>query len=169
MRKPNAMPMYLDNFVFGDISGVKIRILASYHDERGQLIELFRTNELPIVPVMAYMSTTKPGVQRGTHEHMTQTDVFVFLNDFLVALFDNRPESSTYGYKMLFKAAAGTRVVVPPGVVHAYKNVSDQPGVVFNAPDIPYAGWLRDEPVDEIRHEQDAKSPFNVDIETLWS
>ena len=53
--------------------------------------------------------------------------------------------------------------VVPPGIIHAYKNVSTQVGVVFNGPNRLYAGHGRAEPVDEIRHEDDAGSPYRLD------
>ena len=55
------------------------------------------------------------------------------------------------------------RVIVPPGVVHAYKCVSDVPGLVLNAPDKLYAGWGKKEKVDEIRHEEDADSKYVLD------
>jgi dTDP-4-dehydrorhamnose 3,5-epimerase len=45
-------------------------------------------------------------------------------------------------------------VWVPPGVVHAYRNVGTVPGLVINAPNRLYAGWGKGEPVDEIRHEE---------------
>jgi dTDP-4-dehydrorhamnose 3,5-epimerase len=54
-------------------------------------------------------------------------------------------------------------VLVPPGIVHAYKNVSPVPGLVFNAPNQLYAGWAKQEPVDEIRHEDLPDSPFVLD------
>jgi dTDP-4-dehydrorhamnose 3,5-epimerase len=54
-------------------------------------------------------------------------------------------------------------VVVPAGVVHAYKNVGKEPGIVFNAPNRLYQGTGRTEPVDEIRHEQDEKTDFSMD------
>ena len=43
---------------------------------------------------------------------------------------------------------------MPPGVVHAYRNLSRaERGLVLNYPDRLYAGTGRREPVDEIRHE----------------
>jgi dTDP-4-dehydrorhamnose 3,5-epimerase len=46
-------------------------------------------------------------------------------------------------------------LLVPPGVVHAYRNVSRGiVGWVFNYPDRLYAGRGRNEPVDEVRHEE---------------
>ncbi|MBU0985233.1 MAG: dTDP-4-dehydrorhamnose 3,5-epimerase, partial [candidate division Zixibacteria bacterium] len=53
-------------------------------------------------------------------------------------------------------------VLVPPGVVHAYKNIGTTDGVVYNAPNRLFAGEGRKSPVDEIRHEDDPDSPFKV-------
>ena len=44
-------------------------------------------------------------------------------------------------------------VVVPPGVVHSYRNLSERPGLVFNFPNRLYGGTGKCYPVDEIRHE----------------
>jgi dTDP-4-dehydrorhamnose 3,5-epimerase len=52
-------------------------------------------------------------------------------------------------------------LVVPPGVVHAYRNIGDTDAFVLNFPDALYAGWGRKEPVDEIRHE-DQDSEFQL-------
>jgi dTDP-4-dehydrorhamnose 3,5-epimerase len=54
-------------------------------------------------------------------------------------------------------------VIVPPGVVHGYKNIGDKPGWVFNAPNRLYAGRGKQEPVDEIRHEDEDGSPFRIE------
>ena len=48
-------------------------------------------------------------------------------------------------------------------MVHAYKNVGDKDGWVFNAANRLYAGWLKQDPVDEIRHEKDANTPYKLD------
>ena len=47
--------------------------------------------------------------------------------------------------------------------MHADKDVSHVPGLVFNCPNRLYAGQGRKEPVDEIRHEDLAESPFLLD------
>jgi dTDP-4-dehydrorhamnose 3,5-epimerase len=53
---------------------------------------------------------------------------------------------------------------VPPGVVHAYRNISrTERGTVLNYPDTLYAGWGKSEPVDEVRHEVEG-DPFFVDF-----
>jgi dTDP-4-dehydrorhamnose 3,5-epimerase len=45
-------------------------------------------------------------------------------------------------------------VIIPAGVVHAYKNVGSVPGWVINMPNRLDAGKGRNEAVDEIRHEE---------------
>ncbi len=86
----------------GPIDGVTFRPLAPHKDHRGWLIELYREDELPADqhPVMAYVSETLPGVARGPHEHVDQTDYFAFVGpgDFLLYLWDARPASPTYGH-----------------------------------------------------------------------
>ena len=54
-------------------------------------------------------------------------------------------------------------LIVPAGVVHAYKNVGSDRGIVFNCPNRLYKGRGRREPVDELRHEEDTGSRFELD------
>ncbi|HZI49646.1 MAG TPA: hypothetical protein VFD75_17745, partial [Pyrinomonadaceae bacterium] len=59
-------------FQTGDVRDVIIRPLNRYDDSRGWLMELFRSDDLPaeFLPVMAYISSTRPGITRGPHEHV---------------------------------------------------------------------------------------------------
>ncbi len=157
------------SFRQGEIHDVVIRPLRRYCDARGWLVELFRHDEISEVyyPVMAYASETLPGIARGPHEHKDQTDFFAFIGpgDFKLYLWDARPTSPTFGVHqwLIVGKSQPTSVLIPPGVVHAYKNISEEPGLVFNAPNRLYAGWGKKEPVDEIRHEDLADSPFELD------
>ncbi len=156
-------------FSDGPIDGVTFRPLAAHADHRGWLVELYREDELPAAehPTMAYVSETLPGVARGPHEHVDQTDYFAFIGpgEFLLYLWDARRASPTFGRRMRVAVGQSNRqcVVVPPGVVHAYKNVGPTPGWVFNAPNRLYAGPGKRERVDEIRHEDQAESQFRLD------
>jgi len=156
-------------FCPGPIQGVLVRPLKRFADSRGWLMELYRTDELPAEtqPVMAYVSQTEPGGVRGPHEHRRQSDVFAFIGpgEFKLYLWDARRDSPTYGHRQTLIAGESdqVQVVVPPGVVHAYKNVGSTPGLVFNCPDRLYAGAGRKEAVDEIRHEDLPESPFLLD------
>ena len=146
------------------IPGVVIRELNRFTDERGWLMELFRDDELPegFEPTMAYLSMTKPGVARGPHEHVHQTDGFVFLNgQYELYLWENREGNPEKFETHKVGAENPCLVFVPPGVVHAYRNVGTEEAFVLNFPDKLYAGWDKKEPVDEIRHE-DFDSKFKL-------
>jgi dTDP-4-dehydrorhamnose 3,5-epimerase len=156
------------------IKGVISELLKQFNDPRGHLVQLFRTDEITAMrrnngpriefPPMAYLSVTEPGVARGPHEHLAQTDIFIFCRaEFEVFLWDARKGSETYWrrQKILTNAHAYHRVIVPPGVVHAYRALGKQ-GTVVNCPDKLYAGWDQQAPVDEIRHETNPDSPFRL-------
>jgi dTDP-glucose 4,6-dehydratase len=151
------------------IPGVLLRPLSQHRDSRGWLTELFRHDELDaeVHPAMAYVSQTEPGVARGPHEHVDQTDYFAFVGpgDFRLYLWDARRDSPSYGKRLVRDVGQSNphAVVIPPGVVHAYQNVSDEPGWVFNAPNRLYAGEGKRDPVDEIRHEDKPGSPYRLD------
>lgn len=153
----------------GDIDGVTVEALSRLSDDRGWLVELFRDDRIPEAeqPVMAYVSETLPGVVRGPHEHREQTDIFAFIGpgDFKLYLWDTRPESPTRGNRRVLVVGESncTSVRIPPGVVHAYANVSDRPGLVFNSPNRLYAGKGRKGPVDEIRYESLPGSPYQME------
>jgi len=157
-------------FKKGEIEGVVIEKLVKFSDERGFLVETFRIDNLldNLQPVMSYVSYTRPGIARGPHEHLKQTDIFCFMGpgNFKIKLWDNRSESRTYGNCMVIEGGEDnpTTVIVPPGVVHGYKNISDKVmGMVLNYPDKLYRGWNRKEEVDEIRHE-DKADEFYLDF-----
>lgn len=145
--------------------GVTLISLRKFTDARGWLIELYRDDELPegFDPTMGYLSVTHPGVQRGPHEHKDQTDGFVFLSgEFELHLWENRPGKPERHEILPVGENEPTFVTVPPGVVHAYKNVGGKDAFVLNFPDRLYAGWGKKEPVDEIRHEDESESRFKL-------
>lgn len=151
------------------IEGVVITPLEVRADGRGWLAELFRADELEPEhrPAMAYASQTLPGQSRGPHEHRHQTDCFVFVGPgtFRLYLWDARKDSATYRnhQKLVVGETNRVRVLVPPGVVHAYKNISDVPAMVVNWPNRLYAGPGRREEVDEMRYEAREDSPYVLD------
>jgi dTDP-4-dehydrorhamnose 3,5-epimerase len=144
--------------------GVVFKPLKRFADSRGWLTELYRDDELPegFDPTMGYLSVTLPGVARGPHEHRDQTDGFCFISGlFRLTLWENRPGLEKR--KEVYEVGEDNPVfvTVPPGVVHAYENVGPSDAFVLNFPDRLYAGWGKQEPVDEIRHE-DIDSEFKL-------
>lgn len=152
----------------GEIEGCRIQPLRQFSDERGWLAEFFREDELPeeLHPVMGYLSLTHPGIARGPHEHEAQTDLFLFFDgQFRVYLWDARRSSPTFGHRRRLELGAAEKavVIVPPGVVHAYRNVGETDAFIVNCPNALYAGEGKGEPVDEIRHEDLEDSPYVMD------
>ena len=151
------------------IRDVVVRDLRKFVDERGWLAELFRHDELAaeFYPQMAYISATQPHVTRGPHEHAEQADLFCFIGpaNFKFRMWDNRAESETYRHVMtLFVGEDNPKaVIVPKGVVHAYRNTGPGIGIVINCPNRLYLGPGKQEEVDEIRHEDDPHTIFRLD------
>ena len=148
------------------INGVIVKQIGKYEDERGWLSEIFRRDELDFDMSMAYVSLTRPGIIRGPHEHVAQSDCFVFLGpgSFRLYLWDRRDSSSTNGEAVELEVGENnpTLVIVPPGVVHGYKCVSDIPALSINMPDKLYRGEGKKEEIDEIRWETKEDSPYKI-------
>ncbi|MBD3313752.1 dTDP-4-dehydrorhamnose 3,5-epimerase [Candidatus Woesearchaeota archaeon] len=156
--------MTQDNDIIG---GVIIKELNSNEDSRGWLTEIFRSDKDSIRPEMAYVSFTGFGIVRGPHEHKEQSDFFIFIGpgDFELYLWDNRKDSDTFGMKMQMVVGESNKVsvIIPPGVVHGYKSVTEPGSLSINLPDRLYAGKGKKEEVDEIRHEDNDDSEFSIE------
>lgn len=153
----------------GKIEGVIVKNLPKFVDDRGWLTETFRHDELEekYYPLMGYISMTNLDVARGPHEHVDQADNFAFIgpSNFKVYLWDNRKSSTTYMVRQVLYAGEDSpkSVIIPPGIVHAYKNVGSKQGMVLNFPNQLFAGKGKASPVDEIRHETDPDTIFKLD------
>jgi len=158
-----------ERFRVGEIKGVVVRELRKFPDSRGWLAELFRSDELDpqFLPAMAYISSSAPGVTRGPHEHLDQADLFCFIgpSNFKLRMWDNRAESETFNNLMTIVTGEDSpqTVLIPAGIVHAYRNIGTVDGIVINCPNRLYAGAGRREKVDEVRHEDDVEIVFRMD------
>ena len=116
------MTAVMDSYIDGEINDVVMRPLRILSDSRGWLVELFRQDEVMQQwwPVMTYVSQTLPGVTRGPHEHLDQTDGFGFFgpSDFKLYLWDTRVASATRGRRMVLVVGASNpaAVWIPPGL-----------------------------------------------------
>ena len=148
------------------IKGVIINKLSKYEDQRGWLSEIHREDEDNFKPAMGYISFTAKGQIRGPHEHKQQTDFFVFMGpgNFELYLWDARINSETYDkhIKTIVGEDNKCKVIVPPGVVHGYKCISDNGSLSINLPDKLYKGKDKIEEIDEIRHEDNPDSRYKI-------
>jgi dTDP-4-dehydrorhamnose 3,5-epimerase len=156
-------------FTKGNIEGVVVYPIKKFVDERGWLAEIFRNDEIEeeFHPQMAYISFSEPNTLRGPHEHIDQADLFCFIGpgNFKTRLWDNRKDSPTYKYMMTMFVGADNpqTVIIPKGVVHAYKNISPtEKGMVINCPNRLFMGESKREEIDEIRHEDDPDTIFTI-------
>ena len=150
------------------LPGVRVELLPVFNDPRGSLHELWRSDEIPsgFQPLMACSSWSLPGVQRGPHEHVEQDDYFSFAgpSDFDVALWDARPGAAgpQRGWLIRTGARKPSRIFIPRGVVHGYRNVGNVPGLVVTVASALFRGEGRTGPVDEIRHECQPGTPYRM-------
>ena len=157
------------SFVDGPIEGVVFKPLVPHADRRGWLAELYREDELPARqhPVMAYVSETMPGVARGPHEHVDQTDYFAFLGpgEFLLVSLgcparfaDPRPPHEGGGGRV--EPAVRDR-----SARRGSRLQERRPGarLGIQRPEPALRRPRQAGPVDEIRHEDQPDSPFRLD------
>ena len=81
------------------------------------------------------------GTIKGFHKHEKQDDLwFVATGKALVVLYDARPDSPTYRQTQTLYAGAGDYklIVIPIGVAHGYKVLSDEPVILFYHTTEPY-------------------------------
>ena len=133
------------------IKDVVIHPLKVNRDPRGILVEIMKTDwkdiysqkKLPFA--QAYYSITDSGIARDEnlwHYHPRgQQDRFgVIKGEIVVAIFDNRENSSTFGRLNLFHQGelgddkGQYLVLVPPRCFHGFLVVSKKPAVLFNFP-----------------------------------
>lgn len=125
------------------ISGVVIELRPIQEDERGELQEIYNPawglHSAPLV--YAYCASIRPRRVKGWVLHRLQDDrLFILRGVIRVGLFDDRPESPTYGMLNVFVMSEHRRglLVIPRGVFHGLQNLSDYDALFLNLPTRPY-------------------------------
>jgi dTDP-4-dehydrorhamnose 3,5-epimerase len=112
------------------IAGVYVVRLQSHPDDRGRFVETYRRSWIPggREMVQGNRSDSKPGVLRGIHYHLFQSDFwYVPSGRSFVALVDLRQSSSTFKAVQTLEIgdANDAGVYIPPGVGHGFFALSD--------------------------------------------
>lgn len=124
------------------IEGVIIHPLKVIPDERGRVMEILRADDAFFAGFgQAYLTTVYPGVVKAWHHHKNQTDCFTCIRGMVkVALYDDREGSPTRG--LVNEIYAGDHkpclIVIPAGVCHGWKCVSQCEAFIINVPSQPY-------------------------------
>lgn len=120
------------------IHGVRTRKLRLIPDERGFLMEMLRSDWEEFQKFgQVYVTAVYPGVVKGWHYHKVQTDYFICIAGMAkVVLYDAREDSPTYGEVNEFFMGTLNPVllVIPPGVMHGFKGISQEMALIVNVP-----------------------------------
>lgn len=131
------------------IDGVKTKQLKPICDERGRLMEIFRSDWPEFIRFgQVYMTTAYPGAVKAWHFHKKQTDSFICIKGMMkVVLYDNRPGSKSKGEVNEFFIGEHnmTLVQIPKLVYHGFKCISDTEAVILNIPTELYNYKVPDE------------------------
>lgn len=124
------------------IEGVKTKKLRVIPDERGRLMEIFRSDDEFFKKFgQVYMTTVLPGVVKGWHYHKLQFDNITCLKGMIkLVLYDNREDSPTQGEINEFFIGEHNPMLIhiPPMVLHGLKGISLKEALVLNVPTEPY-------------------------------
>lgn len=125
------------------IQGVLFRESKNVMTERAVVRECYRKDwalhDREIKHIIAVSSW--PRQITGWHKHLIQTDhVFVVKGTFKGVLFDDRDESPTRGEIQVIQLSdmrPGV-LVIPPGIWHAFENLTMEPATLLNYFDREY-------------------------------
>lgn len=145
------------------IQGVKIKELRVIPDERGRLMEILRHDDPDFKKFgQIYMTTNYPGVVKAWHYHKIQWDFVTCVKGMIkIVLYDKRDDSPTFGKVLeIFAGEHQPRlIIIPPGVCHGWKCISETESVVVN---VPTESFNYSEP-------DEARLPFNTtEIPYSW-
>lgn len=120
------------------IDGVKVKELKVIPDERGLLMEMWRSDDPDFQKFgQVYVTMVYPGVVKGWHYHKKQTDHFVCVGGMAkVVLHDTREDSPTKGETNEFVIGWQRQrlIVIPNGVYHGFTAVGTEPAFIVNVP-----------------------------------
>ncbi len=125
------------------IHGVVIQSSVTHEDDRGTLCEIMSPHRPPHPAplVYVYQFTIRPGRIKGWHIHHLHDDrIFISQGHVKVVLYDNRPESPTFGcVNEIFRSDHDrTLMVIPAHVFHAHENVGDKDALFISMPTRAY-------------------------------
>lgn len=120
------------------IDGVKVKDLKVIPDERGLLMEMFRSDDPDFQKFgQVYMTMVYPGVVKAWHYHEKQTDHFVCVSGMAkVVLYDDREGSRTRGETDEFVIGVRSQrmIIIPPLVHHGFTAVGTESASIINLP-----------------------------------
>lgn len=120
------------------IPGVQVIPFPLWPDDRGYFLEVARIGQggvsaFPPETTQISAALSLPGAIKAFHIHRLQTDCWSPASGmFQVALVDLRPDSPAFGRRNTLYAGAlrPWQILIPPGVAHGYKVISNEPAML---------------------------------------
>lgn len=120
------------------IEGISTRKLRLIPDERGFLMEMFRSDWPEFEKFgQAYITAVYPGVVKAWHYHKLQDDHFICVEGMAkVVLYDPREDSPTRGeVNEFFVGRVNPMLIkIPHGVYHGFKGIGPELTLIVNLP-----------------------------------
>jgi len=155
------------------IEGVKVKNLTVHKDkpdldqpevEPGSFLEILRSSDgLMEKFAQCNFGIAYKGTIKAFHWHKKQDDLwFIASGKATVVLYDQRLDSKTRGRTDIIYAGADDYklIVIPKGVVHGYKVLSDDPCLLF---------YLVTEEYDRQNPDEERIDPFDKKINFDWN
>ncbi len=120
------------------INGVRVQPYNLWPDDRGYFLEVIRLGQglaahFPVASTQVSSAVSYPGTIKAIHYHRHQTDLWApSVGMFQVFLVDLRKESPTFGVRntLYVGALRPWQILIPPGVGHGYKVISETAAVL---------------------------------------
>lgn len=137
-----AEPEFAEIRIKDQIEGVRLHRLTANVDGRGNLAVLMSDRFGPDQTTPhVYLVTAAARSVRAWVYHKRQTDRLAYTMGHLrIVLYDLRPDSPTYGVLNVIDAGADNKLqlTIPPFVVHAVQNPTDEDTIFVNMPTRAY-------------------------------
>lgn len=144
------------------IEGISISPLRQILDERGKVMHMVKVGDDNFQQFgEMYFSCVYPGAIKGWHIHRKMTLNYAVPHGRIkFVLYDERPESSTYGkiQEVFMGPDNYCLVTVPPMIWNGFKGIGNEMAIVANCASLPHSP-------DEI----DRRDPFDPSIPYDWA
>lgn len=124
------------------IEGVTITELSQFHDERGKVMQMLRSDSPNFEKFgEIYFSTIHPGAVKAWHRHSVMTlNYAVVFGQIKFVLFDDRADSKTRGevQELFISPENYYLVTVPPMIWNGFKAVGSIEAIVANCANMPH-------------------------------
>lgn len=102
----------------------ELRALVKHIDERGELVEILKGNEVDEEIEQIYFSTSKPGAIRGNHYHKRKVEWFSVIKG--IAQLTLKDNISNEEKEIILSSDQPAMVKIMPNTLHSIQNIGTE-------------------------------------------